>query len=334
MDIPVRLVSNRQPSGTDLKSWPIQSPFENTKNLYAALSEKLPTLLYHLTERVHCEFESDDIFLGHPYFPHVTGRSGVTEIAFNEKIHPKKLALISPLHCDTSIETAHINRDYLDDVDKLMPSADILFAIMGQYWWDRWDQSEYAHWKPKMVRLDMAINVDNYPIVKKRFNKPGKRGYLFIGSSWDPRKGSDYFARLMSELKDAPCGWIGSGPDIPGVPKISGVCDLTPRFMVQIADTFDFFVSPARADPNPTTILECMSWGFPVFCTPQSGYYETEYRRNIYLDDLERSVEVLRKFQYVDEDTLENMAERARHAVETDYTWHKFCGVVMKGLSL
>jgi hypothetical protein len=40
-------------------------------------------------------------------------------------------------------------------------------AIMGEYWWDQWDLSKYAHWKTKMVRLDMAVDATRYPRVKE-----------------------------------------------------------------------------------------------------------------------------------------------------------------------
>lgn len=331
--LPAPIVLNRNPDDQIFSFWPTRSPYENTKNIYKALQSLAKTNLYHLTERVSISFENDDIFLGHPYFPHRPGKSGVTELAFQSKSKPQVLCLISPLHCDVTIQTSHINKDFLDDIDRLMPHADKLFAIMGPYWWDQWDKSPYAHWKPKMVRLDMAIDIQRFPRLKTTFNKPGKRGYLFIGGSWDPRKGSDYFSSLMSSLGNVVCGWIGDGPDIPGVRRISGIRELTPEFMSQIAKEYDFFVSPAKADPNPTTILECMAWGFPVVCTPQSGYYATPYRHNIYLDDLSSSVSVLQQLQYLDEDLLLNMANFARDVVASDYSWEILCNKIISEVS-
>lgn len=325
---PVDVVTNRKPSLAELEQWPIQSPYENTKHIYLALKELMPTYLYDLSEKVDCKFLPEDIFIGHPYFPHKDGAFGVTEMAFRSVIRPRMTALIAPLHCNTIIETSHINKAFLDDVDALMPRVDLLFAIMGQYWWDQWETSPYAHWKPKMVRLDMAVDVAHYPRIKSQFNKAGKRGYLFIGSSWDKRKGSDYFADLMARCGGAPCGWIGDGPEIPGVPRISGQRALTPEFMTGIAKRYDFFVSTARADPNPTTILESMAWGFPVVCTPQSGYYETDYRANISLTDLDSSIKTLNELQKAPEDHLLNMADSARKVVESEYTWEKFCMAV------
>jgi glycosyltransferase involved in cell wall biosynthesis len=332
--MPVGLLSNRQPTENDFSLWPVQSPSENTRNIYKALSKKMPTFLYHLTEKVHCRFTPEDIFLGHPYFPHAEGQYGVTEMAFKASTRPKKLALITPLHCDVKIKTDHINKDFLDDVNELLPSADILFGIMGEYWWNQWDQSAYAHWKTKMIRLDMAVDSSRYPRIKKSFNPSGQRGYLYIGNSSDPRKGTDFLSQMMDQFKNCPRGWVGSGPDIPNVPRISDGRQLTPKFMAEISKKYDFFISPSIADPNPTTILESMAWGFPVICTPQSGYYETPYRRNIYLDDVDRSVNVLRELQNASESELMKMSDKAREIVVADYNWNKFTSIIFQNLGL
>jgi glycosyltransferase involved in cell wall biosynthesis len=138
----------------------------------------------------------------------------------------------------------------------------------------------------------------------------------------------------MAELGNSRCGWIGDGPEIRGITRISKSRDLTPEFMSKIAEDFDFFVSPAIADPNPTTILESMAWGFPVICTPQSGYYETGYRRNIFIDNIKKSVNVLKDMQYANESELLKMADEAREIVIANYNWDKFTDTVIQNLGL
>lgn len=327
-DFSIGLVSNRHPGDRELNRWPKQSPFENTKNIYRALSEKYPTVLYHLTENIKIKFSEDDIFIGHPFFPYQQNGGGVTEYALTSKVRPKILAIISPLHCDTNVKTTHINKEFLDHVDRLMPQVDILFAIMGEYWWKQWDSSPYAHWKPKMIRLDMAVDVKHYPFIKKKFNKPGQRKFLYIGKN-DPMKGTKFLSQLALEMRDFDFGWIGSGPEIEGVKRISGVRQLTPRFMSKVAEEYDFFISLSRADPNPTTILESMAWGFPVICTPQSGYYETDYMRNIYRDDITKSMEIIKSLQNLGEAEVRKWVELARQAVEKEYNWEWFTGKIL-----
>jgi glycosyltransferase involved in cell wall biosynthesis len=135
-------------------------------------------------------------------------------------------------------------------------------------------------------------------------------------------------------MPDSRFGWIGYGEAIEGVQRVSPARPLTPEFMTAVANEYDFFISPSAADPNPTTILESMAWGFPVMCTPQSGYYETPYRRNIYHTEVDRSIEVLKHFQFAEESELRMMADEARLAVERDYTWDALVARICKGLGL
>ena len=331
--LPVNLVGCRQPDEDIFSLWPVQSPYENTKHIYRALSKLFSTYIYHSTERVKIKLKPDDIFLGHPYFPHTGKEKGVTEHAIHSKGRPKVLAMITPLHCDTKINTTHINKAFLDHVNSLMPKVDMLFAIMGQYWWDQWDNSPYAHWKPKMVRLDMAVDVNHYPYIKKHFNKPGKRKIFYIGKN-DPMKGTEFLSRLARKMTNYQFGWIGSGPNIDGVKRISYERHLNPSFMSKIAEDYDIFISTSKADPNPTTILEAMAWGFPVVCTPQSGYYETDYRFNIHADRLDDSIDVLKKLQQLPDRDLHKIACQARTVVENDYNWSKFTDTLIKNLGI
>lgn len=326
--IPVGLISNRSPNYTALEKWPTQSPFANTKNIYAALARVFSTKLYHLTEQVKIDFKPDDVFLGHPFFPYTLAEAGVTEFAVSAHRRPKTLALITPLHCNLDVNTSHINKAFLDHVNTLLPNADILFGIMGKYWWDQWDASPYAHWKSKMIRLDMALDTAKYPFIRKKFNKPGHRKFLYIGRN-DPMKGIDFLQALAANSKDCEFGWIGPGPDIPGVKRIAGLIALTPEYMSKVAEEYDFFINTSVADPNPTTVLECMAWGFPVICTPQSGYYETAYIKNVYLNDLNLSVAALKVFQFAPEEELVKIVNEARKVVEVEYTWGKLTDMIL-----
>lgn len=324
--LPISAIGNRQNVRTG--SWPESYPSVVTARLYSELSVRMPTLLYDLREQVRAKFETGDIFLGHPRFPYSSGVKGVTELSVGQEPRPQVVALISPLHCNIEVNTKHINKAYLDAIEQLLPKADMLFAIMGPYWWDQWDSSPYAHWKPKMIRLDLAVEVRRFPRVKKRFNAPGKRGYLYIGRN-DPMKGIEFLSTLLTEVGEYPRGWIGPGPEIPGVPRISTPRLLTPKLMNHVAERFDFFITTGLADPNPTTVLESMAWGFPVICTPQSGYYATSYRCNVYHEDLSSSVQTLRELQFCDETKLIEMADEARRVVEADHNWQKFVSKVL-----
>lgn len=329
----VSLVGNRSPKSNIMDLWPIQSPFENTKNIYQALSKHAPTKLYHLTEKKLIKFKSRDVFLGHPYFPFTGSEIGITENAIKSKNKPKNLALITPLHCNTTLQTEHLNGTYLNHVDKLVKKVDVVFGIMGEYWWNEWDESPYAHWKSKMVRLDMAVDTKHYPFLKTGFNERGKRKFIYIGNN-NPNKGISFLEKLADGIDHNNFGWIGAGDEIKGIKRIATNMKLTPSYMENIANDYDFFISTSVADANPTTVLESMAWGFPVVCTPQSGYYETDYRINIYSDELKRSISILNNLNNMPESKLIKMSEKARKIVESEYTWEKFTNSIISNLNL
>ena len=76
-----------------------------------------------------------------------------------------------------------------------------------------------------------------------------------------------------------------------------------------------------------------MAWGFPVICTPQSGYYETKYLKNVFHENIEKSISVLESLQFAEEKELIAMANEARSAVEKEYTWDKFTDTILKTLT-
>lgn len=328
--VPISTIGNRKNIKTHL--WMKKSPYTITKHLYEALSCKMPTYLYHLTERLQIQFDDSDIFIGHPFFPFHKNTVGVTELSLRQRRRPRVSAIITPLHCNLQVKTNHLNKDYLEAVNTIIPYVDVVFAIMGEYWWKQWDWSPYAHWKSKMVRLDMAINTDDYPRVKKSFNPPGKRGYLYIGKN-DPVKGIDFLCELFKKYNKYPVGWIGSGKDIPGIQRVSVNRPLTPDFMTHIARQYDFFITTSLSDANPTTILESMSWGFPVMCTPQSGYFESNYIKNVFSDNLEKSIQLLDQLQFAPEADLIQIADQANAVVKKDYTWDIFLCRIMNTLN-
>ncbi len=136
-DIPINEIGNRQNIKVD--SWPKRSPISVTEHLYKGFSSSMPTLLYHLRERVRIKFTPDDIFISNLMSPFFPGAVGVTELSINQELRPKVFAPISPLHCNVEVKTKHINKNYLDAIARLIPNVDFLLIITGKYWWYQWD---------------------------------------------------------------------------------------------------------------------------------------------------------------------------------------------------
>jgi len=301
------------------KQIPMPAPGSITLNLYRYLRKYLPTALYDWQEEGEINFKPDDIVLGHPH----PNPSTLIQKAVLSNRRCKLKALIFPMHHGIP----SINEFTLP----LLERADVVFGIMGKYWYDTLDNSQFAPWKHKIIQLDMAIDTVQYPFIKQHFNPPGRRGYIYIGSN-RPEKGPKILSETMARLSDFPKGWVGFGPDIPNVPRIATYTHLTPSFISMLAKTFDIFVNTSISDANPATILEAMSWGFPVACTPQSGYYNIPSVIKISTTDIMANVRALLELQYAPEEYLVWISRTNRRLVETHCTWERFCTTVWQAL--
>jgi glycosyltransferase involved in cell wall biosynthesis len=270
--------------GITPRARPLRAPHSITFNFFHFLSQKVPTLLYDWSERVCPRVEADDIVIGHPHPDPQT----VIQRLFRDDVKCRLKALMFPIHHGIPAINAYAL--------PLMERADPVLGIMGQYWYDTLDDSQFAPWKSKIIRLDMAVDGDEYPLIKKSFNPPGRRGYLYIGAD-RPEKGIDVLTKTMAALSDFPRGCIGRGEDIPGMKRLAREVRLTPEYVSRLTHEYDFFVNTSVSDANPTTILEAMAWGFPVACTPQSGYYNMPSIITLSTADIEANVRALREFQ-------------------------------------
>ena len=99
-----------------------------------------------------------------------------------------------------------------------------------------------------------------------------------------------------------------------------------------MARDYDFFINMSRADAQVTTVLEAMSWGFPVACTPQSGYGREENLFSLSLDDPGQNRGVIERLQQMESRELERISLANRQHVESHYSWARFLGTLERNL--
>jgi glycosyltransferase involved in cell wall biosynthesis len=312
--LPLSYVGDR--AAPDTSRWARRSPFSITVHLLDALRAKgADVRLYDWTERLSIPAGPQDVILGHP-FP---DDARVFNRSVLEGRGGARIALV-PL--------SHRQPDVNQYVDPLVPRVDHVIGIMGPYWWDTWGESCFAHWLPKLSPLDMAIDAAHFPRVKTRFNPPGERKFLVLGVD-NPTKGV-HLASVLFGLA-APrhrAVWIGQGRPLPHL-ECRGFADLTPDYVRRLAEEVDVFVTLGLSDPNPTTILECMAWGFPVLVTPQAGYHRVPEMTEMSISDMRHDLAVLDRFQELPEADLLALADAGRARVERDYSFERFTGEVI-----
>jgi glycosyltransferase involved in cell wall biosynthesis len=304
----VSLVGDRTDVRTDI--WPARSPYSVTHNVYSRLRERLPVRLYDLRESVSIHHRSSDILLGHPF---LLDQRRVWDRAFASGGWGLRIAM-------TPLSYRHIHVS--GRLDQLVPGLDAVFGIMGRYWGDTWQDGALAHWAPKLTRLDMAVDAREFPFVKRAFNPPGKRRFLYIGND-NPDKGLTLLSILFGLARTSHCTWIGAGRDVPNL-EHRDWRPFTSESARRLAEEFDFLITMGTSDANPTTILEAMAWGLPVCCTPQSGYYRMPEVTSMSISDMSHNLRALDMLQDAAESDLLDRAKRAREVVERDYSWDKF----------
>lgn len=297
----------------------IQSPYSITKNLYHYLSERADVEYHQWDSIKQLEDNSDAILLGHPHYDTRT----IVQQAFRKNKRFLAKCLIHPFH--------HGRVGDNMPFDDLARKADKIFSICGPYWYDTIANTPFAHWGPKITRLDMAVDCNHFPYLKTKFNDPPNRKLVYIGSSM-PQKNLRFMVELMHKMPDVQLHWYGGSGDhalakLPNV-KTVGWITLNRAAAQKIVNECDIFINTSISDANPTTLLEARAWGLITACTKESGYYNDPFFTELQLGDLQSTIDTIRKLLNTDSDILLKRSIESRHEIESKYNWERFCKTV------
>ena len=294
----------------DTRAWPARAPTSITAHVYHALGELAPTRLYDVREHLRIVGGERDVLIGH----YLAGdESGVWQRSCREGQFALRIAM-NPLH--------HQMPEVCGEMDPYVPLVDRIFGIMGPYWYDTWRESALAHWFPKIVPFDMAIDLAAFPRIKTRFNPPGKRRFLYLGWA-GAQKGTHLLSILFGLTTRHTCVAVGPATPVANVERRPRVRFTLP-YLQRLAAECDFLLVPGVSDANPTVVLEAMAWGFPVACTPQSGYRNIPAILPLSVTDMRHNLAMLDMLQEADERDLVARADGARALVQSHYTWERF----------
>ncbi len=296
----------------------ISCPDAIGRNLASRLQSRYHVRLYNWDDPRTINPGSDDVLLGHPHpAPWTCFRRSMARAGW------RKVIVMSPYHHGDLVQVAFLNT--------IIAQADRYLAITGNYWFTSVGQSAFAHWQPKMVHLDLAIDREGFPMVKTAFNPPGKRRIVYIGqNNWT--KNTGYLSAIAQALPGVDFAWIGSGKtSIAGFASL-GFQDFQRDEARDLVATYDVMLTVGRADANPTTILEAMAWGLIPMCTPQSGYVGYPGIINVPLDDVERAAARLQMFQALPDATLRRLQRENWDLLDQHFTWDRFAWQVINAI--
>lgn len=306
---------------------PIYAPYSITYHLLKALGKHAKVKLYDWTENTTCDMKDGDILLGHP---HPDTKKELWTKPDDQSVMWKTIQkyprnekyVIAPYNHDPR------QCEWVKGVFKLVPN---FIAICGKNWIDSWDKSPLFGVVKNLKQVDMAIDIANYPRVKKKFNKKGQRKFLYIGNTYY-MKNTGQLEKIAALGKNFQGGYISKG-EISGWKKIASHANLTPEYMSKIADEYDVFINCSTFDAQATTVIENMCFGLAIACTPESGY---SYPSIIKLDchDTAFNLEQINKIQNMEEEELVSLADANRKIAEEKHTWDNFCKNVINFIKI
>lgn len=287
------------------------------RNLGERLETRYRVVYHNWMDRDDIHPEPGDVLLGHP---HPSGGTVFRRSSRNRGW--KRILMMSPLNGQ---------RSQIAFLDSVIRRCDLYLAITGPYWLKWLGTSSFSHWAPKLVRLDLAIERADFPVLRQRLSEPGKRRFVYIGHS-GPTKNTPYLSQIAQRLPGTDFAWIGPG-DLPisGV-RALGRQDFRTSAARELVSGFDFLLIVSKYDSNPTTILEAMSWGLIPICTPQCGYDDTPTILNVPLHDAEQAARILLELETAPADLLTEIQQRNWDLLNTYYTWDRFAAQVVDAI--
>jgi glycosyltransferase involved in cell wall biosynthesis len=264
--------------------------------------------------------EKGDILLGHWHpNPFTIFRRSLRQKGFAKKI------LLAPFCPDLS--GAHHAFG-----EKAIQQVHTFLAITGNAWMKFLPQAPFSHWAPKVKHLDLAVDREKFPLLKKKFSPKRKRSILYIGSDLI-FKNVSYLSKIAEALPDIKFAWIGNGRPIEGVTHL-GPMDFATAEAKQVLQDYDFTITVGYADANPTTILESMAWGLIPLCSRESGYEGYQGIVNLSLNDVGAVVNIINELQGLPEDKLKFMQKQNLELLDSHFNWERFSKQVLEELEV
>jgi hypothetical protein len=296
----------------------INCPEAIGRNLAARLAKKYEVTSYHWALLGKLKPDPEAALIGHPHpSPLTLFRRSAAQYGWG------RVLMLAPYNGEARQMAWY---------EPALRHADEFLAITGPYWAKRVAKGPLARWQPRMHPLDLAVDRGDFPRVKRRFNPPGKRRFLYIGYAGWP-KNTDYLSKLALRLPGWDFGWLGAakGPAIPGLKRLGRV-DFATAAAKKLVAGYDFMITVGSADANPATILEAMAWGLLPVCSPQSGYEGKPGIVNVPLDDVEGALKVLRGLQAAPDAVLRKRVAANDAALKAHYHWDRFAKDVEQAL--
>ncbi len=310
---------------------PIRAPHSITHNLLDAIRARgYDVRLYSLYEHTVANLKEGDIFIGQPVpqggfgaqRSYTDDRDSVTSRTIREFPSERNFIIMPYAH---DVQYSTFAKELIGENQRAGGGS---IFIGGKIWERDWNTRSPLSGLGSLRKLylQMAVDAAEYPLVKTKFNPKGKRRYLYIGhTAW--YKNTVELERIAARMPEYEFAHIGGG-EVRGWKKLSNFASLTPEYVSLLAEKYDIFVNVSITDPQTTTVMEQMCFGFPVACTPESGY-EYDSIVPLSVNDTAWNRKKLLELQFEGEDALFERARKNRDHVLKSHNWETFTQSIM-----
>ena len=167
--------------------------------MYLALNKRYKVMTYIWTSTEKIIPKKGDILIGHAH----TNPFTIFRRSVNSNLWGKRI-LIQPFNSDPK-QMSHLY--------DLIPVCDEFIAICGNYWIKNLNKTIFKKWKKKITQIDLGIDRKNYPFIKKKFNKPGNRKFIYIGNDYaynNFAKNTSYLNKISKNIGERIFGTVGN----------------------------------------------------------------------------------------------------------------------------
>lgn len=209
-----------------------------------------------------------------------------------------------------------------------------IFGLGGEIWKRKAADPDnpYHKWYKKLHLSNMGVDANRFENWKGfKFNKPGKRGFLFMGSpTW--WKGIN---EIKACFKDKPyhiwlCG-EGQAKDLAPNIHYLGMVNNNGPTLKALFNKIDFYLQMSVFDAQATTILENVAHGLVPVCTPESGF---NYAIDLHpTNEIEANRKLLDEIQNYSNEKLVQKSQKCLNIVKTQHSWDKIVDRILDVIS-
>ena len=216
-------------------------------------------------------------------------------------------------------------------------SAKKIFSLCGNVWFDRTlakeDNSIQARVKHKLIKVNIGIALENFPIRKNKFNAIGSRQLLHISTlgsykgfdiTCESIQGLNTLLNVASKSLEAPLGLIDAkwpNGKTYTFNFLGSINNNDPKFNQWVVDNCDFYIHTGTMDAQATVILENCARGLIPLVTPESGF---DCPHAIYLTlDPEKNKEIIQNALNMPSEELLERSYLIREYLKVEHSWQK-----------